>query len=157
MELSSTDKTSNSNYIPSILYGKKVAVVGTSINMTDNEERDVRQFIAIILKRYDVSTTIIISGGAKGVDTIALEVASGLGFKTKVYRPDKQEWYYLKKRNLEIAKDCDELHCISVPVHKLKCYHHDPLGEHEKTAGCWTMKQVYDMGKPCQLVVTLQR
>lgn len=135
----------------------KVAIVGTSIDLTENEERDIRQFVAIVLKRYDVKNDIIISGGAKGVDSIGIEIAKGLGFETQVYKPDKEEWYYYKKRNLQIAKDCDELHCFSVPVHKRKCYHHDEPQEHEKTAGCWTRSKVQELDKPCQLVVTLQR
>lgn len=134
----------------------KVAIVGTSIDLTENEERDIRQFIAMVLKRYD-SDTIIISGGAKGVDTIGLEIAKGLGFKTQVYKPEKEEWKYYKKRNLQIANDCDELHCFSVPVHKTKCYHHDEPQEHEKTAGCWTGSKVMQMDKPCQLVVIPSR
>jgi len=136
----------------------KVAIVGTSVNMTENEERDTRQLIALFLqKRYNPSDDIIISGGAKGVDTLALEIAEGLGFKTQVYKPEKEQWKYYKKRNLQIAKDCDELSCFSVPVHKTKCYHHDEPMEHEKTAGCWTACKVFELDKPCQLVVVPNR
>ncbi len=136
----------------------KVAIVGTSIDLTDNEERDVRQFIAMILKnRYAGNNDIIISGGAKGVDLLAIQVAQGLGFKTKIYNPKKQSWKHFKQRNMKIANDCDELHCISVPVHKKKCYHHEEPQEHEKTAGCWTMKKALEMDKPCQLIVTSNR
>jgi len=134
-----------------------VAIVGTTINLTENEERDMRQYISIVLKRYSTSDTTIISGGAKGVDSIALEVAHGLGFKTKAYLPEKEKWEFYKKRNLKIASDCDELHCFSVPVHKTKCYHHDTPQEHEKTAGCWTACKAFDMDKPCQLIVIPSR
>jgi len=132
----------------------KVAIVGTSIDMTENEERSIRQLIDVVLQnRYSKFTDTIISGGAKGVDTIAIEIANGLGFKTKVYKPEKEEWKYYKKRNLLIAQECDEFHCFSVPVHKKKCYHHNEPEEHEKTAGCWTGIQVQALDKPCQLVV----
>jgi len=68
----------------------KVAIVGTSIDLTDDEERDVRQFIAMILKnRYSNSDDIVITGGASGVDSLAFEVARGLFFKTKIYNPKK--------------------------------------------------------------------
>jgi len=140
-----------------------VAIVGTSVNFTENEERDVPQFIAMILSKYQTSDTIIISGDAKGVDSIALEVAKGLGFKTDLYKTEINEWMPshgkigYKKRNLQIANDCDELHCISVPVHKTKCYHHDEPQEHEKTAGCWTACKVFEMDKPCQLLVVPNR
>lgn len=135
----------------------KIAIVGTTVNLTENEERDMRQYIALVLKRYSTSDTLIISGGAKGVDTIGIEIAKGLGFETKVYYPNNIGWKYYEKRNLEIANDCDELHCFSVPVHKTKCYHHDELMEHEKTAGCWTARKAFEMDKPCQLLVTPNR
>jgi len=137
---------------------RRIAIVGTSHDMTDNEERDIRQLIAIILKNRCFNTTdIIISGGAKGVDTIALEIAQGLGFQTKVYKPDKETWKGFRERNLKIANDCDELHCLSIQVHKTKCYHHEEPQEHEITAGCWTMNKALELDKNCQLVVTLPR
>lgn len=137
---------------------KKVAIVGTSIDLLDGEERDVRQFIAMILKnRYSPSDTIVISGGAKGVDSLAIEVAQGLGFKTKIYHPKLQRWNFYKKRNLQIAKECDELHCLSIPVRKVRCFHHEEPQEHEKTAGCWTMNKALELDKPCQLIVTSNR
>lgn len=137
---------------------KTIAFVGTSINLTENEERDIRQFIAVILKsRYNSTVDLIISGGAKGVDTIALEVAKGLGFQIKEYKPKSENWRAYKERNLQIAKDCDDLHCLSVPVHKQKCYHHEEPMEHEKTAGCWTMNKAMELDKSCQLIVTLPR
>lgn len=138
----------------------KVAIVGTTTNLSENEERDMRQHILLILKRYSPDT-IIISGGAKGVDTIALEIAKGLGFKIKAYNPEIEEWVPsngkigYKKRNLQIANDCDELYCFSVPVRKKKCYHHETLQEHEKTAGCWTARKALQMKKPSQLIVIL--
>lgn len=137
---------------------RRIAIVGTSHNMTDNEERDIRQFVAIILKnRCDKNTDIIISGGAKGVDTIAIEIAQGLGFQTQIYKPDKESWKGYRERNLKIAVECAELHCLSIPVHKTKCYHHEEPQEHEKTAGCWTMNKALELHKNCQLVVTLPR
>lgn len=135
----------------------KVAIVGTSANLTENEERDLRQSIAQVLKPYDTDDTVIISGGGKGVDVIAVEIAEGLGFDTVVYYPRDPKWNYYKKRNLQIAEECDVLYCFSIPVHKIKCYHHDTLMDHEKTAGCWTLSKVYGMGKFCKLVVVPTR
>lgn len=132
---------------------KKIAIVGTSIGMTENEERDMRQYIALVLKKYSVSDTIIVSGGSKGVDSLADEIAKGLGFKTETHFPILLTWSEFKRRNIEIAKVCDELYCFSIPVHKLKCYHHDKPMNHEKTAGCWTARRIIEMGKPCQLIV----
>ena len=45
----------------------KIVMVGTTVNLSENEERDMRQYIAIVLKRYDAENDTIISGGAKGV------------------------------------------------------------------------------------------
>lgn len=131
----------------------KLAIVGTSARLTDNEERDIRQTIALLLKDYDDVECTVISGGAKGVDSIALEVAKGLGFKTEEYRPTAQNWKSFKERNLEIAVDCSELFCLSIPVHTRLCYHHKEPQTHEKTAGCWTLNQVYELGKPTRLLV----
>ncbi len=130
----------------------KVAIVGTTANLTIDELQVMKQEITIVLKKYPIDT-IIISGGAKGVDSIALEVAKDIGFKTIPYKPEKENWEFYKKRNLQIANDCDELYCFSVGVRKVKCYHHNPPQNHEKTAGCWTLEQAAQLIKPCTLIV----
>ncbi len=134
----------------------KVAIVGTTTNLTENEEQVMRQEITIVLKKYPTDT-IIISGGAKGVDTIALEIAKEIGFTTKEkeYKPEKENWEFYKKRNLKIANDCDELYCFSVGVsqEKFYCYHHNTPQKHKKTAGCWTLEKAKQMNKLCTLVV----
>lgn len=131
-----------------------VAIVGTSINLTENEERDVRQYIAMMLKSNYLTDDIqVLSGGAKGVDSIAVEVARGLFMKTKVFPPKKNEKFYYFQRNEKIAKECDELYCITIPTRRVKCYHHDPPQDHEKTAGCWTMNKALKLKKQCKLIV----
>ena len=130
----------------------KVAIVGTTVNLNEDELRVMKQEITIVLKKYPIDT-IIISGGAKGVDTISLEIAKEIGFKTIPYKPEKENWEYYKKRNLQIAKECDELYCFSVGVRKVKCYHHDSLQNHEKTAGCWTLEKAALLIKPCTLII----
>jgi len=144
----------------------RVAIVGTSHEMTENEERDVQQFVAMILNDYK-EKHLIVSGGAKGVDSIAIEVARSMGFPTQTYHPENEEWEPVigkgyKERNMQIAIDCDELFCISIPTHEIECYHHEEgwsmsIPEHEKTAGCWTMNHVKELGKPCRLLVTPSR
>ena len=135
----------------------KIAIVGTTIPLTENEERDMRQYISLVLKKYDTNKDVIISGGAKGVDTMCIEIAKGLGFQTIVYPPEGEEWKFYKKRNLEIAQNCDELYCFSVPVHGTKCYHHNTPQDHEKTAGCWTASKALEWGKICQLMILPSR
>jgi len=132
----------------------KVAIVGISASLSEYEQLVMKKEITIVLKKYP-SGTIIISGGAKGVDTISLEIASQMGFKTQEYKPEKENWEFYKKRNLQIAKDCDELYCFSVSVtqEKFYCYHHNPSQKHKKTAGCWTLEKAKQMNKICTLVV----
>ncbi len=145
----------------------KIAIVGTSHAMTENEERDVQQFVAMILKDFSPKTNMIISGGAKGVDSIAIEVARSMGFPTVTYHPENQEWEPkhgkgYKERNMQIAIDCNQLFCISIPTHEIECYHHKKgwsmsIPDHEKTAGCWTMKHAIELDKQCRLLVTPSR
>ncbi len=137
----------------------KVAIVGTT-HLTENQQKDMRESISVLLNYcFTLDDTIIISGGAPGVDTIAIDVANNLGFKTKPFPPQIKHWEDVggktgfKTRNLEIASLCDELYCFSVPFHTTKCYHHDTLQDHEKTAGCWTALKAAEMDKPCQLIV----
>lgn len=135
----------------------KVAIVGTSHSMNDNEVSDVRQLCFMILKDFDPTQTTIITGGAKGVDTTAQEIALQLLFAVKPIFPIGVGWEANKKRNIEIANECDELFCISIPVHDKKCYHHYPPQDHEKTAGCWTLRKASEQKKPCRLFVTPKR
>jgi len=133
----------------------KIALVGTT-NLSEDQQQNMRQHISLILKKYSLDV-MIISGGAKGVDTLAIEIAKNMGFQTKVYTPQREEWKYYKKRNLQIANDCDELYCFSTCVQKQKCYHHDTLQNHEKTAGCWTGNKVMNMNKSFHLIVIPNR
>ncbi len=135
----------------------KVAIVGTSHDMTENEEGDVTRFVEMILKDYDPHTTTIVTGGAKGVDTIAGNIALLNHFAYKPIFPMGFGTKANLARNLEIATECDDLFCISIPVHDKKCYHHKPPQEHEKTAGCWTLNKALAMNKKCRLLVTPNR
>ena len=136
----------------------QVAIVGTSHAMTENEERDVQQFIAMILKDFDPKTTTIISGGAKGVDTMAQEGALLQGFAVKPIFPMGFGKEANLARNRQIAEECDQLFCISIPMHDKACYHHKPVrDDHQKTAGCYTMNKALEMNKTCRLLITPQR
>jgi len=132
-----------------------IAIVGSS-KLTENEERDVRQTVSYILDRF-TNNIEIISGGANGVDSIAVEIAKSRGLRTQEYLPSSNDWVGYSLRNIQIAKECDELFCITTPVHDKKCYHHTPEQDHQKTAGCWTMNQVLNLHKPCRLLVTPSR
>lgn len=135
----------------------KVAIVGTSHALTRNEERDIQQLIENILNDYNIDDDEIISGGAKGVDTMAIELASSRGFLFHTILPESEKWEGgYKERNLKIAKMCDILYCISIPIHNKACYHHAHIETpHEKTAGCWTMKEAVKLNKECMLLITV--
>ena len=55
--------------------------------------------------------TVIVSGGAKGADTLAVNIAQDLGLETKVWLPDWDR--YGQKagflRNRQIVADCDRV------------------------------------------------
>lgn len=130
-----------------------IAIVGTSISMSDNELRDTQQYLTYILQQYNPQFDIIISGGAKGIDTLAIESAKRYNFKTKNYYPRKNSWAGYKLRNIEIAKHCDVIYCITVPIHTKPCYHHFKLENHQKTAGCWTINKAKQFNKQTILYV----
>lgn len=132
----------------------RIAIVGSSL-ISENQLDHVRDLCEQILEQHDKNTTVI-SGGAKGVDRIALDTAHELGYETKEYQPTGTSWEHYKERNLQMAKDCDKLYCISTPVHFQKCYHHEGLKpqDHEKTAGCWTMNKALEAKKPCKFLMT---
>lgn len=82
---------------------KRVAIVGSR----DFQNLDVvREYV-----REQSRDTIIISGGARGVDTVAIEEATRLGLLCEVYPADWEQ--YGKKagmiRNQQIVDAADEI------------------------------------------------
>jgi len=135
----------------------KIAIVGTS-HVRKEDEKEIEKLIHSIIDGWDFQTTIFISGGAKGVDEMAIRLAKDMGYETSIFHPYSMDWPGYKKRNIRIAKVCDKLYCISTPIHNIPCYHHiqeevPPL-DHEKTAGCWTLNLALKENKPCKLLVT---
>ncbi len=55
---------------------------------------------------------MIISGGAKGIDTIAEKYAKEHDIKTHIYNPESWGIPALMARNMKIAKACDVLLAI---------------------------------------------
>ena len=132
----------------------KVAIVGTSAKDLSVEQHSAISIrISQILARYTYDT-IIISGGAAGVDSVAIYLAKQFGFETLVYYPKIHKWEggYME-RNLEIANACDVLYCISVSTSEPDCYHHPEKMRHLKTAGCWTLAEADKLEKQCYLEV----
>lgn len=133
----------------------KIAVVGTSKHLSKIQEKLMSNKIVDILDKYprDGSVTVI-SGGAKGVDILGIDIAKKLGFRTKVYSPERQEWKYFKSRNLKIAEECDSIFCFTISTKEPDCYHHKLKEKpHLRTGGCWTLEKARDNGKPSDVVL----
>lgn len=83
--------------------GRRVAIVGSR---EFKRLESVRKFVESL-----PITTVVVSGGAKGVDTVAEFAAARRGMKTMVILPDYVK--YGKRapliRNDKIVEDCDEL------------------------------------------------
>lgn len=87
----------------------RLAIVG-SVDLTDDQyEAAVYLVTAVVLATRPDS---VVTGGAKGVDTIAIKVANARGILLDVRLPDVPRWGAFKARNIEIAERCDELIAI---------------------------------------------
>lgn len=85
----------------------------------------------------------IVSGGARGIDSMAIEVTLAIesvlaiGLDYTEFLPAGNSWPYYKVRNLRIAEACDELVRIVSP--KSKTY-----------GSGWTRDRAREMGKICR-------
>ena len=115
---------------------KYIGIVGSSKATTTQNVVDT---VCSILDRYDKINTTIVSGGAKGIDTIAVDIARSLDYDVLEFLPKGIGWQYYKPRNMLIANKCDKVYSIALPLSKgsKKCYHCGD-NNHTKTAGCWT-------------------
>lgn len=90
-----------------------LAVVG-STNITERQEELARMLIKCLYRELD--PTLVISGGANGIDSIAEDIAKNLFFPipVRVHLPTIRQWKPngFMERNLKIAKDCTHLLCI---------------------------------------------
>jgi len=133
----------------------KIAIVGSS-HLSETEGIDARKNSGLVLnsliEEYGVDDITLISGGAKGVDTEAEDVAKQLGIKTIIHKPLEYKWENgYKPRNLKIANECDVLYCFPTKVKTTPCYHCE-LKDHEVTGGCWTMKKAKELKKETHVV-----
>lgn len=136
----------------------KIAIVGNS-KLEPDEQRRIVKAIDITLKylKDNYHSIEIVSGGADGVDTLAIIKAKEYGFRVKKIKPDVQDWNKrggFKDRNLEIVEYCDKVLCFTPKIEqgdKQQCYHCMQL--HKKTAGCWTLKQAWEVGKKGERII----
>jgi len=142
----------------------RIAIVGAS-KLSENEERDAEQFINNMLdQRINQSLTgdiTVVSGGAKGVDSIAERIAVQKGLKTRIFNPETPDWddkngkIGFRTRNIKIADDCDVLYCLPVAKRDTACYHCN--ANHQVGGGCWTLLQAKNRGKEVHLIPPIER
>lgn len=111
----------------------KLAIVG-STELAGSDR--VRLAICHVLDR--LRPDLVVSGGAKGIDSMAVAEASSRGIPTQVFRPKVLDWEHgFKPRNIQIAEACDQLVRI--------------FSATSKTYGSgWTRDYAATLGKPTE-------
>ena len=137
----------------------RVAIVGAS-TLTQKEAYLAKlEIIKILDIWYDDLT--LVSGGSKGIDTIAENVAKDLNIPTQIFPAETFHWEDqdgkkgFKTRNIQIAENCDVLYCFPAGTRDKKCYHCDL--DHQVGGGCWTMKKAKKLGKETKLIQLIDK
>ena len=134
-------------HTPMVFKKHRVTIVGTSKIANGEAKAWVVNHVRGILKQYDPSETVLISGGAIGIDRVAEEVAIELGMETEIYMPEEHSYHYYLARDRAMARMSTRVVSIVNPLKSKKCYHCEKSGKdnnHEKSGGCYTGKQ-WDM------------
>ena len=86
--------------------------------------------------------TLIISGGAQGVDAFAEEVAGDLDIAFVEFLPENRRWEPdgYKARNMKIAKACD--YCVNIMDRNTKTF-----------GGRWTRTYAAKIGKTTEEII----
>jgi hypothetical protein len=136
----------------------KIAIIG---NAGDKFTETTKNISKELIRSWLHPGDILISGGCHlgGIDIWAEEIAKDMGIETIIYRPRLLQWnplreYGFKKRNMDIAENCEVLNVIVVkdypPGYKgyryAKCYHCNTK-DHVKSGACWTAKRAMLLGK----------
>ena len=112
---------------------KRLAIVG-SVSLAGNQ--DAYKIIEEVLDRY--APELVISGGAKGIDSMAAERARAWGIEVWEFLPAFPRWEDgYKPRNLEIARECDAL--VRIAARGSRTY-----------GSGWTRDRAAEMGKPTE-------
>lgn len=110
----------------------KLAIVG-STSLAGNAEA-----VAVIERVLDqYRPTLVISGGAEGIDTMAAEAAKRRGIEPLIFLPKYRSWPYYKARNMLIVEACEAL--VRIVASKSKTY-----------GSGWTRDYAVKLGKPTE-------
>lgn len=137
----------------------KIGIVGSeAAKFTGVTERAARRTIRRLIKNADV----VISGGCHlgGIDEWAIDEAKKMKKGFIEFLPNKLTWGGgYKERNLLIAKNSDEVYCITLKEYSphytgmrfTHCYHCNSK-DHVKSGGCWTVKEAAKLGKKTEVI-----
>jgi hypothetical protein len=140
----------------------RVGIVGSEgAKFTPETEKTARDVIVDLLMRDGV--TEVVSGACHlgGIDVWAAEIGRMLGLRVTEFPPKTKSWNDgYKPRNILIAENSDEVHCITLRalpasytgMRFTHCYHCDST-DHVKSGGCWTMLRARRLGKIGELHV----
>lgn len=115
----------------------KIAVVGSHV--LSSKEIDAAIFLLdSIFCKFSTGDNVLVSGGAKGVDSIAENLASVWNWSQPsiIYKPKNRRWEPdgYAERNLLIAKECDILIAV--------------ISRNSRTRGsAWTAQRAEGLGK----------
>jgi predicted Rossmann fold nucleotide-binding protein DprA/Smf involved in DNA uptake len=88
----------------------RLAIVGSRTFLNPLWEIEATEYITRCIKWF--GPELIISGGAEGIDTLAVDIANAYDIPTQEFLPDIFNWSGFKKRNKKIAEACTHLLCI---------------------------------------------
>lgn len=139
----------------------KIGIVGSGADkFTLKSEIEAKKIISkLLISEPYIENPVLVSGHSPvgGIDIWAEEYANSIGIFSDLKIPKQHTWnaeYGYKQRNLDIAKDSDEVHVIVVDKYPKDykgmrfdlCYHCKSK-DHIKSGGCWTGLQAQKLGK----------
>lgn len=149
VHINNTCVASFKRYVPTFTYKpitfkkNRVCIVGTSKLDSLKSLEYVENHVKTVLAQYSPKDTVIISGNAKGVDTVAESVAVELGFEIESYKPEQYSREYFLARDRAMANMATRVISIVNPLKEQRCYHCEKSHKdfnHERSGGCYTGK-----------------